>query len=202
MLRFSNLSHSPIKNISIAYHHCSSLSSFNKKANFFKSSKPTPHQHFFYFSKYFSTSNTNNKDKDKDKDNTTTMDWPKVSNEEWKQRLTPEQYHVAREKGTERPWSGKKFSLTSDFKCGCCKTLIFPYEAKFESGCGWPAFYQPIPGSVKEFADRSHGMVRTEVMCATCDAHLGHVFKDAPSQPTGLRYCINAVSLEQEETDK
>eukprot|EP01112_Ceratiomyxa_fruticulosa_P015441 TRINITY_DN4541_c0_g2_i1.p1 TRINITY_DN4541_c0_g2~~TRINITY_DN4541_c0_g2_i1.p1 ORF type:complete len:193 (-),score=36.53 TRINITY_DN4541_c0_g2_i1:14-592(-) len=153
------------------------------------------HRTYLIHKKYYSTSN-NNKD-----NNNNTMDWSRVTDEEWKQRLTPEQYHVAREKGTERPWTGQKFEKEGDFRCVACKSLIFAQKAKFESGCGWPAFYEPIPGSVKEFSDVSHGMVRTEVVCATCNAHLGHVFKDAPSQPTGLRFCINAVSLDQEKPD-
>jgi peptide-methionine (R)-S-oxide reductase len=118
--------------------------------------------------------------------------------EEWKQMLDPEQYNVCRLKGTERPFSGKYNSTKTDgvYHCICCNEALFDSTTKFDSGCGWPSFYAPIEGSaVVEVRDVSHGMIRTEVVCAKCDAHLGHVFPDGPP-PTGLRYCINSVCLD------
>ena len=118
--------------------------------------------------------------------------------EEWKQLLTSEQYHVLRDKDTERPFSNKyddHFALGS-YNCGACGQELFHSEAKFNSGCGWPAFYAAKAGDrVKLTPDRSHGMVRTEVTCSRCDSHLGHIFDDAPQTPTGQRYCINSVAL-------
>jgi methionine-R-sulfoxide reductase len=118
--------------------------------------------------------------------------------EEWKQMLDPEQYNVCRLKGTERPFSGKYNSTKTDgvYHCICCNEPLFDSTTKFDSGCGWPSFYAPLEGSaVVEVRDVSHGMIRTEVVCAKCDAHLGHVFPDGPP-PTGLRYCINSVCLD------
>jgi peptide-methionine (R)-S-oxide reductase len=117
--------------------------------------------------------------------------------EEWRQTLTPEQYRVARQKGTERPFSGE-YNASSEpgtYLCAACGAELFTSEAKFDSHCGWPSFYEPKEGdNVRTELDTSHGMVRTEVLCATCDAHLGHVFDDGP-HPTGLRYCINSLIL-------
>ncbi len=121
-----------------------------------------------------------------------------LSNEEWKKRLTPEVYHIAREKGTERPFSSKyEFSSeTGMYYCAACGNALFESDTKFESGCGWPSFYKPFSKSSIIYApDNSHGMRRTEVMCGKCNAHLGHVFEDGPP-PTGLRYCINGVVLD------
>ncbi|MBS1747025.1 MAG: peptide-methionine (R)-S-oxide reductase MsrB [Bacteroidetes bacterium] len=121
-----------------------------------------------------------------------------LSNEEWKTRLSPEVYHIAREKGTERPFSSKfEHSLeTGRYYCAACGNALFESDTKFESGCGWPSFYQPVSKSSIIYApDNSHGMRRTEVMCGRCNAHLGHVFEDGPP-PTGLRYCINGVVLD------
>ena len=119
------------------------------------------------------------------------------SDAEWKKVLTPQQYHVLREKGTERAGTGKLLHNhdKGTFTCAACGLDLFASDTKFESGTGWPSFWRPIAKSnVKEIVDKSHGMVRTEVVCARCDGHLGHVFDDGP-QPTGLRYCMNSVSM-------
>ncbi len=120
---------------------------------------------------------------------------------EWKAQLTPEQYHVVREKGTERPFTGKydKFFENGVYNCVACGEHLFTSNTKFDAGCGWPSFYQAIDdGKIVEKKDTSYGMIRTEVMCGKCGAHLGHVFDDGPN-PTGLRYCINSVSLDFEK---
>jgi peptide-methionine (R)-S-oxide reductase len=115
---------------------------------------------------------------------------------EWRKLLTPEQYHIMREHGTERPGSCALLQETrpGTFHCAGCDTPLFEGSVKFESGTGWPSFNDPIPGSVDTVSDHSFGMVRTEVNCGTCGSHLGHVFPDGPP-PTGLRYCINGVAL-------
>ncbi len=117
--------------------------------------------------------------------------------EEFQKKLTPEQYRVLRQKGTEAPFSGKLVHPDKDglYRCVACGNPLFNAEAKFESGTGWPSFDDAIPGAIKNIEDNSHGMRRVEVVCAVCDSHLGHVFDDGPTK-TGKRYCMNSVCFE------
>ncbi len=118
----------------------------------------------------------------------------------WRSRLTPEQYRILREKGTERPFTGEYLNSDADgkFACAACGNKLFDSDTKFDSGTGWPSFDQALPGAIEYHRDATHGMVRTEVTCAKCGSHLGHVFDDGPTG-TGKRYCINSVCLKLEE---
>ena len=126
-----------------------------------------------------------------------------LSDEEWQKKLTPEEYHILREKGTERPFTGEydKFYEEGIYKCAGCDTELFTSDTKYNSGCGWPAFYESMPGKIEETEDNSFGMTRIEITCENCGGHLGHVFNDGP-KPTGIRYCVNSASLDFKPEDK
>ena len=123
---------------------------------------------------------------------------------EWKEQLSPEEYYVLRQQGTERPFTGT-YNLhfeNGDYHCKACNAKLFESGHKFESGCGWPSFDQAVPGAIEYIRDTSHGMIRTETRCANCGSHLGHVFDDGPKETTGQRYCINSVSIDFEPKEK
>lgn len=124
-----------------------------------------------------------------------------TSEPEWKKNLTPEQYRILREKGTELPFTGKydKFFDPGKYKCAACGNVLFTSETKYDSGCGWPAFFAANEGSIATKDDTSHGMRRIEVMCKRCGSHLGHVFDDGPKAKGGKRYCINSLALSFEK---
>ncbi len=120
------------------------------------------------------------------------------TDDEWRQLLGPDQFAILRQAATERPWTGELLeeSRAGTYACGACGAELFTADTKFDSHCGWPSFYEAIrPGAVEYIEDRAHGMLRTEVRCATCGSHLGHVFPDAPQTPTGDRYCMNSLAL-------
>ncbi len=128
----------------------------------------------------------------------------KKSDQEWRAQLTPEQYQVARKAGTERAFTGKYWNSKEKgiYACVCCGQALFSADTKFDSGTGWPSFWQPLTeGAVATETDQSYGMVRTEARCSKCDAHLGHVFEDGPA-PTGLRFCMNSASLNLKPAEK
>ena len=125
------------------------------------------------------------------------------SEDEWKKILTKEEFLITRKKGTEAAFSGKKFKIINggSFTCKCCNSNLFNSTNKYDSGCGWPSFYDQIsPEAIIKKIDNSHGMIRTEILCAKCDSHLGHIFNDGPN-PTGQRYCVNSLSINYKESE-
>ncbi len=154
----------------------------------------------------FSACAQKNGNKNISKSTNTSMDTFEInkSNDEWRKELSPVQFNILREKGTERPFTGEYDDLFDEgtYSCAACGTELFKSKTKYNSGCGWPAFYEPATNeNIVEKKDFTHGMLRTEVLCAKCGGHLGHVFDDGP-KPTGLRYCINSGSLKFEAGSK
>ena len=129
-----------------------------------------------------------------------TIDFKNLSAAEWREKLSPEQFHILREKGTERDFTGKydKNKAAGQYRCAGCGEPLFDSQTKYESGSGWPSFWAPMDRAVETTSDTSHGMMRTEVHCARCGGHLGHVFPDGP-RPTGQRYCMNGAALKFDE---
>ncbi|RUO81280.1 peptide-methionine (R)-S-oxide reductase [Idiomarina tyrosinivorans] len=127
------------------------------------------------------------------------LNYEKMSDEEWRKRLSETEYQILREKGTERPFSGKYLSLDKDgiYRCAGCGQALFDSDQQFEAHCGWPSFDKAIDGAVEYVRDISHGMIRTEIICSRCKGHLGHVFEDGPTA-TGQRYCVNSIALKHE----
>jgi peptide-methionine (R)-S-oxide reductase len=131
-----------------------------------------------------------------------TISYPvQKTEDEWREQLSPEEYHVLREAGTERPWSGEyvETNTVGVYNCRACGAELFRSDTKFEAHCGWPSFYDPADSdAVEQRLDESHGIKRIEVLCRKCGSHLGHAFNDAPEQPTGRRYCINSLAIRHE----
>ena len=125
-----------------------------------------------------------------------------MTEKEYKEKLTPEQYYVLREKGTERPFTGEYNTHYEDgvYSCAACGNDLFKSDQKFDSGCGWPSFDDEIEGAIERKRDTTHGMIRTEIMCSNCGSHLGHVFNDGPT-PSGIRHCVNSLSLDFKKED-
>ena len=125
------------------------------------------------------------------------------SDKEWKKILTEDEFLITRKKGTEAPFSGKEFKIINGglFNCKCCGADLFNSTSKYDSGCGWPSFFDQIsPDAIKKITDYSHGMNRVEIICSRCDSHLGHIFEDGPN-PSGQRYCVNSLSIEYKESE-
>ncbi len=128
----------------------------------------------------------------------------RLNDEEWQKKLSADEFEILRNRGTERPFTGKyiDYKVSGVYLCAGCESELFSSETKFDSGTGWPSFYEPInSNNVLSKSDHSHGMIRNEVICSNCDSHLGHVFEDGP-KPTGLRYCINSISLKHKPFNK
>ncbi|WP_438968982.1 peptide-methionine (R)-S-oxide reductase MsrB [Nonlabens sp.] len=125
-----------------------------------------------------------------------------MTEQEYKEKLTPDQYHILREKGTERPFTGEYNTHYENgvYSCAACGNELFKSDQKFDSGCGWPSFDDEIEGAIERKRDTTHGMIRTEIMCSNCGSHLGHVFNDGPT-PTGIRHCVNSLSLDFKKDD-